>query len=53
MDNNIISNYFSGQYSVTVIDFLSEIIDAIPNISVITKIEDWRGLVLIKIKKRS
>jgi predicted nucleic acid-binding protein len=39
IDNNVISNYFSGQYSVTAMNFLSEIIDAIPNIFVITEIE--------------
>ncbi len=39
IDNNVISNYFSRIYSPKATEFLSEIIDEIPNISIITQIE--------------
>jgi hypothetical protein len=39
IDNNVISNYFSRFYSPKATEFLSEIIDEIPNISIITQIE--------------
>ena len=39
IDNNIISNYFSGLFSEKSMNFVAEIIDATPNISVITEIE--------------
>jgi predicted nucleic acid-binding protein len=39
IDNNVISNYFSGLFSKKGMDFIAEVIDQIPNISVITEIE--------------
>ena len=39
IDNNVISNYFSGLFSAKSMDFVATIIDDIPNISVITEIE--------------
>jgi len=39
MDNNVISNYFSGLFTVNAMDFIADVIDQIPNISVITEIE--------------
>ncbi len=39
IDNNIISGYFSELFSERGMDFITEIIDQIPNISIITKIE--------------
>lgn len=45
IDNNVISSYFSGDYSQTAMDFVAGILDQIPNISVITQIEalSWRS----------
>jgi predicted nucleic acid-binding protein len=45
IDNNVISNYFSGSFSEKVMLFIEDIIDQIPNISVITVIEalSWRN----------
>lgn len=39
IDNNVISNFFSGNFSVKGMDFLSDDIDQTPIISVITEIE--------------
>lgn len=39
IDNNVISNFFSGNFSVKGMDFLSDVIDQTPIISVITEIE--------------
>jgi predicted nucleic acid-binding protein len=39
IDNNVISNYFSDLFTVKTMSFISEVIDEIPNISVITQIE--------------
>ena len=39
MDNNVISNYFSGNFTEKIMDFIADVIDQIPNISVITEIE--------------
>ncbi len=39
IDNNVISNYFSGQLPQGGMAFISDVVDAIPNISVITEIE--------------
>lgn len=39
MDNNVISNYFSGLFTEKTMDFIADVIDQIPNISVITEIE--------------
>jgi len=39
IDNNVISSYFSEFFSERAMDFLTEIIDLTPNISVITEIE--------------
>ena len=39
IDNNVISNYFSGLFSEKAMGFVAEVIDQIPNISVITEIE--------------
>ena len=45
IDNNVISNYFSGSFSENAMTFLSEVIGETPNISIITKIEalSWRN----------
>jgi len=45
IDNNVISNYFSGSFSEKAMTFLSEVIGETPNLSVITKIEalSWRN----------
>jgi len=45
IDNNVIANYFSGIFSEKAMNFVAEIIDQIPNISVITEIEalSWRN----------
>ena len=39
IDNNIISKYFSENFSIEMMSFLAEVIDNKPNISVITQIE--------------
>lgn len=39
IDNNAISNYFSSLFSDSAMQFMSDVIDQIPNISVITEIE--------------
>jgi hypothetical protein len=39
IDNNVLSNYFTGQLSGNAMNFVSEVIDRIPVISVITVIE--------------
>jgi len=39
IDNNVISSYFSGLFSEKAINFIADVIDRIPNISVITEIE--------------
>ena len=39
IDNNVISNYFSGFFSEPAMVFIGELVDNIPNISVITEIE--------------
>lgn len=45
IDNNVISRFFSNEYTQDSIQFLSQIIDQGPNISVITQIEalTWRS----------
>ena len=45
IDNNVISNYFFNAFSERAIGFLANIIDKMPNLSVITKIEalSWRS----------
>jgi hypothetical protein len=45
IDNNVISNYFSELFSVKGMDFIAEVIDQTPNISVITEIEalSWKN----------
>ena len=50
IDNNVISNYFSGAFSEKAMDFLSEVICETPNLSVITKIEalSWRNADIAK-----
>ena len=39
MDNNVISNYLTESYPQKTMIFISDLIDMIPNISVITEIE--------------
>ena len=39
IDNNVISSYFSGLFSEKAFNFIADVIDMIPNISVITEIE--------------
>jgi predicted nucleic acid-binding protein len=45
IDNNVISNYFFNFFSERVMSFISNVIDQIPNISVITEIEalSWQA----------
>ncbi|MEO8852954.1 MAG: hypothetical protein ABI359_04195 [Ginsengibacter sp.] len=38
-DTNVVSNYFSNSFSETVMKFIDNVIDSIPNLSVITQIE--------------
>ena len=39
IDNNVISNFFSGQYPKPALNFVSKVFDEVPTISVITEIE--------------
>jgi len=39
IDNNVISNYFMEIFPKKIMDFISDVIDKTPNISVITEIE--------------
>lgn len=39
IDNNVISSYFSGFFPEKAMDFVADVIDLTPNISVITEIE--------------
>ena len=39
IDNNVISDYFMASYSIKAMYFISDVIDRIPNISVVTEIE--------------
>lgn len=39
IDTNVVSDYFSSSLSSAGIEFMDEVIDAIPNLSVITQIE--------------
>jgi len=50
IDNNVISNYFFDIFSKKTTDFLIDIINRIPNISVITEIEalSWRSSDIVK-----
>ncbi|MDR2359151.1 MAG: type II toxin-antitoxin system VapC family toxin [Prevotellaceae bacterium] len=45
IDNNVISDYFTGQLSEQAMNFVSDVIDRTPNISVITAIEalSWQS----------
>jgi len=45
IDNNVISNYFFGIFSKSGMDFMTDVINRVPNISVITEIEalSWRS----------
>lgn len=44
IDTNVVSDYFSASFSVLGIQFMDEVFDAVPNISVITQIEllSWK-----------
>jgi len=50
IDNNVISNYFSGSFPEKAMIFLSKVIGETPNLSVITKIEalSWRNANIAK-----
>ena len=39
IDTNVVSDYFSASFSDVGMDFMDAVIDAVPNISVITQIE--------------
>jgi len=39
IDNNVISSYFAGLFSEKAVAFMANVIDQIPNLSVITEIE--------------
>ena len=45
IDNNVISNYFTVSFSQQAMCFISNVIDQIPNVSVITEIEalSWQA----------
>jgi predicted nucleic acid-binding protein len=47
IDTNVIANFTSVKFSQKAMDFLAEVIDETPNISVITKIEalSWRSAI--------
>ena len=51
MDNNVISNYFSGLFNKNAMQFIANVIDEIPNVSVITEIEVLSRLHPTKAKK--
>jgi len=44
IDSNVISGFFAEKYSVEMMNFLTNVINQIPNISIITEIEvlSWR-----------
>jgi predicted nucleic acid-binding protein len=48
IDTNVIGNFTSVKFSEKAMDFLAEVIDKTPNISVITKIEalSWRSVII-------
>ena len=50
IDSNVISNYFSGIFSEKAVVFLSYVIDKLPTLSVVTKIEalSWRSADMAK-----
>jgi len=50
IDNNVISNYFFDIFSKKGMDFLADVINCVPNISVITEIEalSWRDADITK-----
>lgn len=52
IDNNAISSYFSGLLSDKAMQFMAEVIDQIPNISVITEIEALSWITADKNKER-
>jgi predicted nucleic acid-binding protein len=39
IDANVVSDYFSASFSANGMDFMNTVIDAVPNISIITQIE--------------
>lgn len=39
IDNNIISNFLAGRFTESALDFVSEVIDQTPSVSIITQIE--------------
>ena len=51
IDNNVISNYFSGLFSEKSMTFVADIIDQTPNLSVITQIEALSWVNLDKAKE--
>jgi predicted nucleic acid-binding protein len=44
IDTNVVSDYFSNSFAIKAIRFLDNIIDSVPNLSVITQIEllSWK-----------
>jgi predicted nucleic acid-binding protein len=44
IDTNVISHYFSGRIPVNALTFIDSVIDAVPNLSLISKIEllSWK-----------
>jgi len=52
IDTNVITDYFSGAFSAKAMFFLADVIDKVPNLSVITKIEalSWRNPSIAKEK---
>ena len=47
IDNNVIANFTAGKFSENAMLFLANVLDDVPNISVITKIEalSWRSAI--------
>ncbi len=52
IDNNVISHFLSRQFSPESMEFIGEIIDNTPNISIITKIESLAWVTSDKNKER-
>jgi len=48
IDSNVISDFILAKFSKNAMNFLEAVIDAIPNISIITKIEvlSWRNAII-------
>ena len=52
IDNNVISNYFTDSFPQKTMSFISDVMNQIPNISVITEIEALSWIAPDKYTKR-